>query len=150
VRTAIAEGLTIVTHRDNEAFFRRLAARPRTRQPDALARSPKPAVFQLVGDRLVLRDRSHEVHLYRAVGNVHAATLLFAWVPRHRILVQADLYADNWARHPWMDNFRDNLARRGLSVAVHAPIHGNVQTDAEVRRTLAAYLRAVRRGLAPR
>src|SRR5436190_6192980 len=42
LRVAVAEGLTIITQRTNEAFFKDLVARPWTVQPDALAKSPKP------------------------------------------------------------------------------------------------------------
>ena len=39
LRVAVAEGLTIITQRGNEAFFKDLVARPWTVQPDALAKA---------------------------------------------------------------------------------------------------------------
>ena len=56
LRVAVAEGLTIITQRTNEAFFKDLVARPWTVQPDALAKSPKPLKLQLVDDTLTLKD----------------------------------------------------------------------------------------------
>ena len=41
VRAAMAEGLTIVTHSGNAAFYRDVAKRSHTLQPDALARAAK-------------------------------------------------------------------------------------------------------------
>ena len=65
LRVAVAEGLTIVTYRANEAFFKDLLARPHTIVPDALHRSPKPATFEWVDDQMTLKDPSMEVQLYQ-------------------------------------------------------------------------------------
>ena len=40
LRTAVAEGATIVTHRSNVSFLREALNRPRTLRPDALSRTP--------------------------------------------------------------------------------------------------------------
>lgn len=137
-RTAVAEGLTIVTHRGNEAFFKDIAGRPHTRGGDALSRNPKPVRFELVDDQVVYRDSTNEVRLYKANGNIHTGLLVYAWVPRDRMLVQADFYDVNWFWHPWGDNFLENLKTRGLNPVKHVPIHGKIQTHAEVLQTLAS------------
>jgi hypothetical protein len=136
-RAAVAEGLTIVTHRGNEAFLKEIASRPHTIRPDALARSPKEPMFELVDDQMTLKDGTNEVILYKSNGNIHTGLLIYAWVPRDRTLVQADFYDVNWLQHPWGDNFVENLAARKLSPARHVPIHGRIQTHAEVLQTLA-------------
>jgi hypothetical protein len=56
LRVAVAEGLTIVTYRGNEAFFNDLLARKHTIVPDQLEKSPKPAKFEFVDDELTLKD----------------------------------------------------------------------------------------------
>src|SRR5688500_15879408 len=61
VRAAISEGLTIVTHSGNVAFYRDVARRPHTLQPDALARSPKSPTIVPVGEKRVFQDRSRTV-----------------------------------------------------------------------------------------
>lgn len=137
-RAAVAEGLTIVTHRGNEAFFKEIASRRRTRGQDALAKAPKEPVFELVDDSLTLADATNRVVLYKAIGNIHTGLLLYAWVPRDRLLVQSDFYDVNWTQHPWGDNFLENLKARGLSPARHLPGHGRIQTHAEVLATLAS------------
>jgi len=127
LRVAVAEGLTVITHRANEAFFKDLVARPWTIQPDALARSPKPLTLQLVDDALTLKDMSMEVQLYHLIDNPREGTNLFAYVPRDRLLVQADLYDNTWERHLWGQNVLDNIARRNLRVDRDVPVHGAIE-----------------------
>jgi glyoxylase-like metal-dependent hydrolase (beta-lactamase superfamily II) len=134
-RTAVAEGLTIITPRIYEAFFKELAARPHTREQDALARSPKPPVFQLVDDSLELKDGTNTVVLYN-VETSHMKAALFAWVPRDRTLIQADLFDNGWQQQPWGDTMLEAIAARKLNVARHVPVHGPIQTHGEVLKTL--------------
>jgi hypothetical protein len=137
-RAAVAEGLTIITQRGNEAFLRDIASRRHTIRQDALARSPKAPTFQLIDDQLTLKDNTNEVQLFKANGNIHTGLLIYAWVPRDRLLVQADFYDVNWLQHPWGDNFIENLKARNLTPARHVPIHGKIQTHQEVLATLAS------------
>src|SRR6185295_20375951 len=58
LRVAVAEGLTIITYRGNEEFFKDLVSRKHTIVPDALEKSPKPAKFEFVDDTLTLKDKS--------------------------------------------------------------------------------------------
>jgi hypothetical protein len=136
LRVAVAEGLTIVTHRDNEAFFKDLLARPHTIVPDALQKNPKPAMFQFVDDQLTLKDKSMEVQLYHLLDNPREGTNLFAYVPRERILVQADLYDATWLQHPWGDNVLANVERRKLKVDRDVPVHGVIEPYAQVVKTI--------------
>jgi hypothetical protein len=136
LRTAVAEGLTIVTYRDNIEFFKDLVARPHTLVPDELQTHPQPLKIRAVDDQLTLKDKSMEVRLYHVIDNPREGTLLFAYVPRDRMLVQADLYDSTWLQHPWADNFLWNLRMRHLTVEKHVPVHGTIQTQAEVLATL--------------
>jgi hypothetical protein len=115
-----------------------IASRAHTVRQDALARNPKEPQFQFMDDELTLRDGTNEVILYKANGNIHTGLLVYAWVPRDRTLVQADFYDVNWLQHPWGDNFIENLSARRLNPARHLPIHGRIQTHAEVLQTLAS------------
>jgi glyoxylase-like metal-dependent hydrolase (beta-lactamase superfamily II) len=134
-RTAVAEGLTIITPRIYEPFFKELAARKHTLQQDALARAGKSPTFQLVDDSLELKDGTNTVMLYN-VETSHMKAALFAWVPRDRTLIQADLFDNGWQQQPWGDTMLEAIAARKLPVAKHAPIHGPRQTHAEVLKTL--------------
>jgi hypothetical protein len=127
LRVAVAEGLTIVTHKANEAFFKDLVARPWTVQPDALAKAPKPLNLQLVDDTLTLKDAAMELQLYHLLDNQREGTNLFGYVPNGRLLIQADLYDNTWDRHLWGQNVLDNIARRKLTVDRDVPVHGAIE-----------------------
>ena len=144
LRVAVAEGLTIITHRLNEAFFRELLVRPWTIEPDALARNPKAPSFQLVDDTLTLKDSSMELRLYHLLDNPREGTNLFGYIPKYRLLLQADLYDNTWEQHPWGQNSLDNIKRRGLVVDRSIPVHGAIDSFAGMVRTIAA-----RPGLSP-
>lgn len=138
LRVAVAEGLTIITYRGNEAFFKDLVARKHSIAPDALAKNPQPLKLELVDDEMTLKDRSMEVRLYHLKDNPREGTNLFAYVPRDRILVQADLYDSAWVQHPWFDNVLANVEQRKLKVDRNIPVHGAIQTWADVAKTVQA------------
>lgn len=127
LRAAIAEGLTIVTHRSNEGFFRSLVARQHTIAPDMLEKNRRLVSFELVDDSLTLKDTSMEVRLYYLLDNPREGTNIYAYVPRDRMLVQADLYDATWLRHSWGENVLQNLERRGLKVERSVPVHGVIE-----------------------
>jgi hypothetical protein len=136
LRVAVAEGLTIITYRGNVAFFKELVARKHTIVQDELARSPKPLKLMPVDDELTLKDKSMEVHLYHLKDNPREGTNLFAYVPRDRILVQADLYDSTWTQYPWADNVVHNIALRKLQVDRDVPVHGAIESWADVLKTM--------------
>ena len=138
LRVAVAEGLTIITQRANEAFFKDLVARPYTIAPDALAKNPKPMTLQLVDDMLTLKDASMEVQLYHLLDNPREGTNLFAYVPRDRMLVQADLYDATWLQHLWGENVLQNIERRKLRVDKDVPVHGAIEPFADMVKNIKA------------
>jgi hypothetical protein len=136
LRVAVAEGLTIITYRGNEAFFKDLVARKHSIAPDALAKNPKPLQLVLVDDELTLKDRSMEVRLYHLLDNPREGTNLFAYVPRDRILVQADLYDSTWQQHLWGENVLWNIEHRKLRVDKDVPVHGEIEPFARMVQTI--------------
>jgi len=138
LRVAVAEELTIVTHRANEAFFKDLLARKHTIVPDALQTSPKTANFVWVDDEMTLRDKSMEVQLYHLLDNPREGTNLFAYVPRDRMLVQADLYDASWNQHLWGENVLTNLAQRKLKIDRDVPVHGVIEPFDQMVKTIKA------------
>jgi glyoxylase-like metal-dependent hydrolase (beta-lactamase superfamily II) len=141
LRTAIAEGLTIVTQTGNVAWFEDLARRRVEAFPDALSRSPKPIKTRAVDDHLRLSDSKLTVDVYRVVSNNHMAHGLMAYVPEHRLLIQGDLFDMNWEVYFWGKTYDDNVAYRKLDVERDVPIHGRVLPVAEVRAKLAEQTR---------
>jgi glyoxylase-like metal-dependent hydrolase (beta-lactamase superfamily II) len=139
VRAAISEGLTIVTHSGNAAFVRNVAHRPHTLQPDALARAPKSPTIIAVGDKRVFQDRSRTVELYHVRGNPHSSTMLMAYLPTERMLIEADAYnppapnAPPPPAFPFAANLVQNVERLGLRVERVAALHGRVVPFSEIR-----------------
>jgi hypothetical protein len=138
LRVAVAEGLTIITHRLNEEFFKDLVSRKHTIVPDALEKNPKPLVLDLVDDEKILKDKLMEVHLYHLLDNPREGTNLFAYVPRERILVQADLYDATWQQHLWGENVLWNIERRKLKVDKDVPVHGTIESYVDMVKTIKA------------
>jgi glyoxylase-like metal-dependent hydrolase (beta-lactamase superfamily II) len=136
LRTAIAEGLTIVTQTGNVAWFEDLARRRVETFPDALSRNPRPIKVRAVDDQLHLSDSKLTVDVYRVVSNNHMAHGLMAYVPEHRLLIQGDLFDVNWEVYFWGNTYEDNLAYRKIDVDRDVPIHGRVLPLSEVRAKL--------------
>ncbi len=141
LRTAIAEGLTIITQSGNVAWFEELARRQVRAFPDALSRNPRPLKTSAVDDHLRLSDSKLTVDVYRVVSNNHMAHGLMAYVPEHRLLIQGDLFDMNWEVYFWGNTYEDNLAYRKLDVERDVPIHGRVLPLSEVRAKLAEQTR---------
>ena len=126
VRAAIAEGLTIVTHEGNRAFFQEMASRPHTIVPDALARSPRAVTIEAFDDELVVEDKAMAMTLYHLAGNIHSDTMLMAHFPRQRVIVQVDAYSPNAQVHPFAANVLEHIRTRNLRVDRIVPLHGSV------------------------
>jgi len=139
LRVAVAEGLAVITYKDNIPFFKELLARKHTIVPDELALHPQEPMFIPVDDSLTLKDNSMEVQLYHLLDNPREGTNLFAYVPKDRILVQADLYDSTWTYHYWGENVIHNIEDvRKLKVDKMVPVHGAIQSYAEMVKTIRA------------
>lgn len=138
LRAAIAEGLTVITHARNAAFVQEMARRSHTRRPDALEKNPRPVSVRTVSDALTLRDGAMEVQLYEISGNPHAETLLMVYLPRQRLLIEADAYSPGGSYHPYAANLLQNIERRQLAVERIVPLHGTAVTLADLRKDVAA------------
>jgi hypothetical protein len=136
LRTAIAEGLTIIAQAGNLAWFEELARRPVEAFPDALSRDPQPLKTLAVDDHLRLSDAALTVDLYRVIANGHMAHGLMAYVPEHRLLIQGDLFDLNWEVYFWGRTYEDNVEHRNLVVERDVPVHGRVLPLSEVRARL--------------
>ena len=86
----VAEGATIVTHRNNQTFFERALNTPRTLLTDTLARNPKKAVVEPVDARKVYTDGNRVVELHHIYPAPHSNGLLVAYFPKEKVLFQGD------------------------------------------------------------
>ncbi|MFM9969272.1 MAG: MBL fold metallo-hydrolase [Burkholderiales bacterium] len=143
VGTFAAEGATIVTHQTNKAYFDRALSVKRTVSPDALAKSKKKANVRGVGDKFVHTDGNRSIEMHTLKGSIHNDSLMMVYLPKEKILIQADVFAPLAAGakppakpNPVQVNFAENIDRLKLAVDTVAPIHGAPHPFAEVKRAL--------------
>ena len=137
LRTAVAEGLTVISHQGNEGIFKEMTSRKATLKPDLLTKSGKTLKFRGMDDALVLKDNSMEVDLFRLRDNTHSPYLIAAFLPHENLLVQGDLIDMGWVLHPWAENYRQNLALRKIHFSKDIPVHGRIATFDEEMAALA-------------
>jgi glyoxylase-like metal-dependent hydrolase (beta-lactamase superfamily II) len=134
VRAAVAEGATIVTMAGNVPYFERVLAQPNALRPDRLAQAnARPRLQGVPGDKGVLSDNTRTIELHRIVGGPHSETMLMAYLPREKLLIQADAYTPlpPNTRPPATPNANnvnlvDNIERLKLDVERILPLHGRV------------------------
>ena len=143
IRAFAAEGATIVTHEVNRPFFERALAAPATVAPDRLARAPRKAVVEGVRDKLVLTDGARTVEILHIAGNLHADGLLMVYLPKEKLLSQADTYspmalnvAPPAVPNPNTVNLADNIMRLKLSVDQLLPLHGRIVPISELNKAV--------------
>jgi len=133
IRAAVSEGLTIVTQAANEAFYRRMAEQPSTIVPDALAHKPQAIKIEVVEDVRSYADDSMAVELYHIAGNPHSDSMLMAYLPEHRLIIEADAFTPSPGRAQlFSPNLLENIQRHGLEIDRIVPIHGGVGDFAEL------------------
>jgi glyoxylase-like metal-dependent hydrolase (beta-lactamase superfamily II) len=132
IRTAIDEGATIVTHESNRALLERAAGAPHTINPDRLSKSRKPLRLQTVGSESTLTDGMRTIKLYTMTGFDHTDDMLLVYLPKERILAEADAYTPTAipttplipTKVPYAAALYANLQHLKLQVTTIAPFHG--------------------------
>src|SRR5215510_12009462 len=132
LRTAVAEGLTVLTQRGNVELFKEMVSRPAKEFPDALGKNPKLIKVRAVDDQLVLKNKSMEVHLYRVISNSHMADGIFAYAPAAGVVAEGDLVDEGWDIVWWGNSYPDSVNYWKLRVEKDLPVHGNIHTYTEV------------------
>jgi glyoxylase-like metal-dependent hydrolase (beta-lactamase superfamily II) len=94
---AVAEGATILTHRNNEPGLERLLSGPRTLIGDSLSKvaARRTDVVRAVGDRDVRRGTNGKVVELHHVPNEHSNGLLAVYLPAEKVLWTADITVVN-------------------------------------------------------
>ncbi len=132
LRAAIAEGMNVITHAGNEDWVKRMASRPHTLQPDTLAQKPTRLVVETVDDEKAYSDPSMTVQLFHVAGNPHSDTMLMAYIPRERVLIEVDAYSPGAGPHIYAANLLENIQKRRLRVDRIVPLHGAIAPMAEL------------------
>jgi glyoxylase-like metal-dependent hydrolase (beta-lactamase superfamily II) len=136
LRQAVAEGLTIISRRDNGVIFSEMASRRAPNFPDDLERNFQPLKFIPVDDHLQLKDEKMTVDIYHVIANNHLADGVFAFIPQHKLYLEADVLTAAEELQWWGDSFLDNISHRKLDVQKILPVHMDIMTFEEGIRML--------------
>jgi glyoxylase-like metal-dependent hydrolase (beta-lactamase superfamily II) len=127
----VDEGATVVTHEVNKAYFERLFTLPHTLEPDRLERSKKKATFETVAEKKVMSGGGHTLEIHHVRGNGHNEGLLVVYLPKEKILFEADAYnpppqppvSAPTTISPYTANLAQTIERLNLDVQRIIPVH---------------------------
>jgi hypothetical protein len=133
LRTFVAEGATVITQESNKPYYEWAWKQPRTVEPDRLSENPREPAFITYKNKYVLTDGTRNVEIHLIVGDMHDQFLSFAYMPKEKILIEADDFSA-WYITPlslamW-NNLYGNLQRLNIEPDILAPLHGDVTTMA--------------------
>jgi glyoxylase-like metal-dependent hydrolase (beta-lactamase superfamily II) len=144
LRTFVAEGSTIVTEQANQPYYEKIWAAPHTINPDRLEKSKKPARFETFTGKHVLSDGKRKIELHSLAGNSHNDAFLLVYLPKEKILVEADAFTPTAANvpppakpNPYSVNLYQNIQKLKLDVKQIAALHGpRVVTLADLKTAI--------------
>ncbi len=139
LRAAISEGATLVTSEAALPFFERTFANPNSISPDAMEKSGKKAVLTGVSGKRIFTDGERVAEVYYIEGSVHAQGFMMVYLPKEKILIEADAYTPGPPNTPTPArpndlhvNLIQNLERLDLKVDQILPLHGRMVSVAEL------------------
>ena len=141
-REYVAEGATIVTTAETKRFLEKAAAAESSLLPKlSLSSRQKLTIETVENKKRVFQDDKHVVELYDIGPNPHANEMLVVYLPREKILFQADMLnaAANGtipiAQDPTI-SFSEKLQQLGLNVEKIYAVHGRAATPEELRTSI--------------
>src|SRR5256884_9970834 len=102
---------------------------------------PWPVMIETLKDKRVFRAGNLSLDLRLVQGNLHAEGMLMAYVPKEKLIIQADLFTPRPgapplpAPSPYTTNFVENVERLKLDVQRVAHVHGGTDSWAEVLKS---------------
>ena len=136
-RDYIAEGATIVTTEGNKTFLEKVATTESTLLPKVKGK----LLIETMTKKRIFQDDKHVVELYDIGPNPHAKEMIVAYLPKQKILFQADLFnpAANGSIPIAQDvtiSFFDRLEQLGLDVEKIYGVHGRATTTQELKASV--------------
>jgi glyoxylase-like metal-dependent hydrolase (beta-lactamase superfamily II) len=134
IRGYVAAGVPILTYEKNKPYWQQILANPFTLEPDRLARAPRSPVIETVGEKRVLSDSAMTLELHHLQGSLHDETLLVAYLPKQKLLVQADAFHPRPGAKPLASpppftiNLVENIRRLKLDVERVVHLHGGIDS----------------------
>lgn len=139
LRTAVAEGATLITSEAARPYFERVFANPNRIRPDALAQSGKKARIIGIKGKGEFSDGQRRVEIYPIEASVHASGFLMVYLPNEKLLIEADAFTPGPpnAAAPATPNDNhvtlvNNIERLKLDVARILPLHGRMVPVADL------------------
>lgn len=123
LRTAISQGLTVISRRGNDEIFHEMATHPAPDFPDALEKDHKPLKFIPVDDHMRLQDKSMTLDIYNCINNTHTADCIFAYAPEQKVMIEGDVATAAFDYQFWPDSLMDTIEYYKLDVALISPVH---------------------------
>jgi glyoxylase-like metal-dependent hydrolase (beta-lactamase superfamily II) len=145
LRTYVAEGATVLTYWQNIPYYEQVWSNPWTIHPDRLAQSGKMAQFEGVIGGRILTDGDRELDIYHYSGNFHNPGMLAVYLPKERILIEADSFnpppdpANPPTAIPNLVQFFGVVQQLGLDIEQIVPIHGRPVTLSDARNAIEEY-----------
>jgi len=147
VRTFVAEGTTVIAPASNVAYYHKVFLMPHTLNPDKLSQSGKQANIEGVHTKRVLTDGTQTVELYVIPIKGHSDAMIVAYMPKNKLLVEADAYVPGPLNAPasakpdpyflpFTLDLYDRIQRLKLDVGPIAPLHGRMTSMAEMLRMI--------------
>ena len=143
LRTAVAEGAHLITSEAARAYYERAFANPNRIAPDRLAKTGLRARITGISGSTVLRDSTRPIEIHEIQGSVHAQGFLMVWLPREKLLIEADAYTPGPPNSPAPAvpngnnvNLVQNIERLGLQPERILPLHGRVVAMSELHRQI--------------
>jgi glyoxylase-like metal-dependent hydrolase (beta-lactamase superfamily II) len=136
LRTYVHIGATIITQWLNHAFYVRdfINYAPRTLQPDMVSLWPPTELaegyqYEAVRENYVLSDNTRNLNIYYVNPLQHADGMLIAYLPKEKLLIEADLVNTNvplpaTATKDQQTFYREVHEQLKLDVSQIVPIHG--------------------------
>ncbi len=138
-REYVAEGATIVTTGETKRFLEKAAAE--SSLLPKLSAGHRLTIETVENKKRVFQDDKHIVELYDIGPNPHANEMLVVYLPKEKILFQADMLnaAANGtipiAQDPTI-SFSERLQQLGLNVEKIYAVHGRAATPEELRTSI--------------
>ena len=139
-REYVGEGATIVTTNETKNFLEKAAGAESSLLPK-LSANHKLNIETVENKKRVFQDDKHIVELYDIGPNPHANEILVAYLPKEKILFQADMLnaAPNGifpiAQDPTI-SFSEKLQQLGLDVEKIYAVHSRAATPEELRTSI--------------
>ena len=143
LRAFAAEGIGLITHESNRAFFETALLAPAAMTPDRQQAARRQVTVEGVRDKRVLSDATRTVEIHHMAGNTHADGMLLVYLPKERLLIPADAFTPGPPNaptpaiiNPLSVQLADTITKLNLSVDRLLPLHGRIVPLAELTRAI--------------